>query len=325
VSLAEDGGQALELLEKSHYAPGGKPIDLVLLDLKMRNVDGLTVLAEMKKDFGLRSIPVVMVSAHSDVETQVRCIACGADDYLVKPPHPALLEAQVRSCLAKGRLRKQERLLGDQVRASKQRADDLLYNIFPYTVARDLVTTGCFEPRCCDNVAVLFCDVVGFTAYCDSRSPKEVVANLNDLFSAYEDAIEQCGVEKIKTIGDCIMVTAGLMRHFENPVLSCLECGTRMVAAAERSPARWQVRIGIHVGPVVAGMAGRKHYSFDIWGDTVNTAARVQGTADPGAINLSEPAWSHVYKTCHGQSLGIKQLKGKTSMEVFRFEGFRGR
>jgi class 3 adenylate cyclase len=295
-----------------------------LLDLKMKNVDGFTVLAEMKKDYAMRSIPVVMISAHSDVETQVRCIAHGADDYLVKPPHPALLGAQVRSCLSKGWLRKQERLLSDQVRASKQRADDLLYNIFPYTVARDLVTTGTFEPRCCDNVAVLFCDVVGFTSYCDSRPPKEVVANLNDLFSSYEDAIEQCGIEKIKTIGDCIMVTAGLMTHFENPVLSCLQCGKLMVAAARDSKAKWEVRVGIHVGPVVAGMAGRKHYLFDIWGDTVNTAARVQSTAEPGAINLSELAWAQVYKTCYGKSLGMKKLKGKTSMEVFQFEGFRG-
>jgi adenylate cyclase len=325
VTLSEDGRQALEALERNCYSPGAGEIDLVLLDLWMREVNGVEVLEEMKKDYGLRSIPVVMVSASTDIQGMVQCICAGADDYLVKPFEPKLLQARVTSCLAKRKLQKRERVLGEQIRAAKERADNLLYNIFPYTVAEELITSGAVKPRGCDQVAVMFCDVVGFTAYCNQRSPEEVVAQLSELFSAYETAVHQCKVEKIKTIGDCIMITAGLLQRFDNPVLACLQCGVMMIDAARRCSAKWEVRTGIHIGPVVTGMAGNKLYAFDVWGDTVNTASRIERTADPGTISVSEPAWAQVYQYCKGKSLGVKPLKGKASMEVFRFEGFRDR
>jgi len=323
VTLAADGQQALQLLEDRCYNPGANEIDLVLLDLWMNEKNGFEVLDEIKKDYGLRSIPVVMVSASTDIDSVVQCIGAGADDYLVKPFEPRLLLARINSCLAKRKLRKQERILIEQIRAAKERADSLLYDIFPYTVAEELITSGAVKPRGCDHVAVMFCDVVEFTSYCNQRSPEEVVAHLDELFSAYDEAVRQCKVEKIKTIGDCIMITAGLMQRFDNPVLACLQCATRMIQAARRCSARWEVRIGVHIGPVVAGMAGNRHYAFDVWGDTVNTASRVELTADPGTISVSEPAWAQVYQCCKGTSLGMKPLKGKASMEVFRFEGFR--
>jgi len=125
------------------------------------------------------------------------------------------------------------------------------------------------------------------------------------------------------TIGDCMMITAGLMQRYDNPVLACLRCGVEMIEAARSCRAAWKVRIGIHTGPVVAGMAGNQHYAFDVWGDTVNTASRVEGTAEPDTISVSEPAWAQVYQHCKGRSQGLRPLKGKASMEVFRFEGFR--
>lgn len=323
VTLAENGRQAIELLQQTCYRPESQPIDLVLLDLWMRDVDGLTVLAEMKKDYGLRSIPVVMVSAHDEIDSVVKCISYGADDYLTKPYEPRILQARVNSCLAKAELRRQERILNEQIRAAKRRADNLLYDIFPYTVAEELITSGAVKPRGCENVAVMFCDVVGFTPYCNNRTPEEIVASLHELFSAYDEAIREYRVEKIKTIGDCMMVTAGLAQRFENPVLSCIQCGQKMIRSAGACSARWNVRVGIHVGPVVAGMAGNRQYAFDVWGDTVNTAARIEATAEPNTIAVSEPAWSQVFELCRGHSLGVKPLKGRKSLEVFRFEGLR--
>lgn len=323
VTIATSGSAALKLLDNNCYGNDENAIDLVLLDMIMPSMNGYEVLDEMKKDYGLRSIPVVMVSAESDISNIVRCISRGADDYLTKPCDPGLLRARVSSCLTKSQLRKQERILTNQIRQAKQRTDRLLHSIFPYTVAEELVTSGAVKPRGCDQVAVLFCDVAGFTSFCKGRSPDEVVENLHELFSAYENVIEECGVEKIKTIGDCIMVTAGITSRFENPVYSCLKCGHRMIEAAKQCSAQWDVRVGIHIGPVVAGMAGNSQYAFDVWGDTVNTASRIEGTADPGTISVSEPAWSQVFHLCRGRSLGLQALKGRDSMEVFRFEGLR--
>ena len=318
-----DGAQALQMLESSCYQPEVGEIDLVLLDLRLGSTSGMDVLQELKKDFGLRYIPVVVVSASDDLDCIVQCLATGADDYLTKPFEPRLLQARVASCLAKRRLQKQEQFLSEQIRLSKDRANDLLYHIFPYTVAEELITSGAVKPRGCDHVAVMFCDIVGFTPYCNGRSPDEVVAHLDELFSGYEEAISRYKVEKIKTIGDCMMVTAGLMQRFDNPVLALLRCGAEMIETAKNCSAAWQVRVGIHTGPVVAGMAGNKHYAFDVWGDTVNTAARIESTAEPSTISVSEPAWGQVFQHCKGRSKGVQPLKGKASMEVFQFEGFR--
>lgn len=318
-----DGLEAIRLLEQGCYAAETDEFDLVLLDLRMRDKDGIEVLREIKKDYGLRSIPVVMVSANDDIDSVVQCVAEGADDYLSKPFEPRLLQARVASCLVKRKLQKQQRVLIQRIQAARERANELLYHIFPYTVAEELITSGAVKPRGCDHVAVMFCDVVGFTAYCGQRSPDEVVAQLHELFSAYEQAVRRHHVEKIKTIGDSMMITAGLMQRFANPVLACVRCGAEMIEAARSCAARWEVRIGIHIGPVVAGMAGNEHYAFDVWGDTVNTAARVEGSAEPGTISLTEPAWAQVYQCCKGTSLGVRPLKGKQSMELFRFEGFR--
>src|SRR5688500_4552073 len=116
-------------------------------------------------------------------------------------------------------------------------------------------------------------------------------------------------MQKIKTIGDTFMATAGLLRPVENPVLTCVRCGLDMVTAAGRLPAKWQVRVGILVGPVVAGVVGHRQYLFDLWGDAVNTAARVESHGADGAVNLSRDAWLQVAGQVHGESLGLVPVK----------------
>jgi adenylate cyclase len=316
VDSANNGRDALEHLEKHHC-------DLVVLDLCMDGVDGAAVLQEMRKDYALRTVPVIVVSAAQDVGSAIRCIELGADDFLTKPFDEALLRARVASCLDKGTIRRNDRALNDELLRAKARIDDLLYEVFPYTVAQELRTGGKVQPRGCENVAVLFCDLVGFTTFCSGKPAAIVVEILDRLFAEFEEAADRAGVEKIKTIGDCFMITAGVMGKFANPVESCLRCAQEMFRAADESDPRWDVRIGIHVGPVVAGMVGRKQFAFDVWGDTVNTASRIQSAAEPGMIALSEPAWAQVFQLCRGKSIGLKHLKGKSDMEVFRFDGFR--
>lgn len=307
--------EALRLLEE-------RKVDLILLDLHMGGVSGLDVLRHVNRDFGLRSTPIVVMSAEDRVEQIAECIGEGADDFLVKPVHEAIFRARVQSSLRKGAMRQNERRLHRQVLEAKQRADDLLYRVFPYAIAEELRTGGNAQPRGYDNVAVMFCDIIGFTEYCDRHSPREVVGHLDRLFTAYDNVARTYFLEKIKTIGDCVLLTAGLLRRFRNPVLSCLFAADAMRKAASELEGNWQVRIGIHSGPVVAGLVGN-HYTFDVWGDTVNTAQRVEGTADAQGIALSEPAWAQVYEWCVGKSIGTRRLKGKQELEVFRFEAFR--
>ena len=120
-----------------------------------------------------------------------------------------------------------------------------------------------------------------------------------------------------------MIFTAGLLSKQDNPVLSCVRCGLEMIAATQALPqVKWNLRVGIHVGPVVAGVIGRRQYLFDVWGDTVNVAARMESLGVPGAVTLSATAWERVAALCRGESCGPVPVKSKGAMEMFRYDVF---
>jgi len=144
-----------------------------------------------------------------------------------------------------------------------------LHALFPPEVVIELKETSSIRPRRYERVGVLFLDIVGFTPFCNSRRdrPEEVVNTLQRHFLAFEQIARTHGVQKIKTIGDAFMGTAGLLRPCENPVLTLIRCGLEMIQSARAGNPPWEVRVGIHIGPVVAGVLGQTQYSFDIWGE----------------------------------------------------------
>jgi PAS domain S-box-containing protein len=208
-----------------------------------------------------------------------------------------------------------------EIEKEKQHADDLLHAIFPHLIVQELKSTNVVKPRRYENIAVIFTDIVGFTSYCDGHAPEEVVSRLQMLIEEFEDISVKHGLEKIKTIGDAFMATAGLLMAVENPVLACTKAGFDMISATRSLTPDWQIRVGIHSGPVVAGLVGRRQYSFDLWGDTVNTAARVVNQAPIGEIALSETAWLRVRTRCRCESLGRMEIKGKGPREIYRCIG----
>ncbi|MBI3244804.1 MAG: response regulator [Chloroflexi bacterium] len=313
-ALAENGREALDKLKAESF-------DLVLLDIMMPEMNGYEVLEHMKADGDLRHIPVIMVSAVDEVDSVVRCIELGADDYLPKPFNPVLLKARVSACLEKKRLRDQEQAHMQAIAAEKKRADDLLRVILPDTIVEELKATNAVRPRRYENVAVMFCDIVEFTNYCDRREPEEVLDYLQNLVGIFEEIAERYQLEKIKTLGDAFMATAGLLEPVENPVLNCVKCGLEMVAITPTVPPRWQLRVGVNIGPVIAGVVGKRQYLFDVWGDTVNTAARVEALGLPNAVNVSQAAWERIAHLCHTQGIGRVQVKGKGEMEMYRVDG----
>ncbi|MGI9482210.1 MAG: adenylate/guanylate cyclase domain-containing protein [Hyphomicrobiales bacterium] len=198
------------------------------------------------------------------------------------------------------------------------KADQLLRVILPGSIAEELTAKETVKTRRHENVAVLFADIVGFTTFCDKREPEEVVQHLQELSLAFESIAEKHQVEKIKTIGDCFMATAGLLTPLENPVLNCVKCGLEMLARARRLSTRWNLRIGVHIGPVTAGIVGHKRFSYDLWGDTVNTAARIEANGRVGEVNLSPDAWRAVSGELEVESIGVVPVKGKGELEIFR-------
>lgn len=315
VITAADGPTALQLV-------GAQPFDLVLLDMMMPGLEGSEVLRAMKSDPWLRDVAVIMLSALDDTVQVVQCISAGADDYVLQPFDPVLLKARIDSSLEKKRFRDLQAEYLNQIEEQRRRADDLLHVIFPPPIVEELKATGTVRPRRHENVAVLFCDVVGFTPFCDRLSPEELVPNLQRLVELQEGIARDHGLQKIKTMGDAFMAAAGLLTPMRNPVLSCIRGGLEMSKAAQRLPQPWQVRVGIHVGPVVAGVLGHQQYSFDLWGDTVNTAARMESHGVPSQIVLSEPAWGQVKHLCTSEEMGTLEVKGKGQLRMFAFRGF---
>jgi class 3 adenylate cyclase len=313
VLQAVNGKLALELLADADF-------DVILLDILMPEMNGLEVLERLKADDRWRHLPVIMVSALNDIDGVAHCLTLGADDYLPRPYNQAILRARIDALLERKRLRDREVLHLEQIRAEKERVDSLLHVIMPHEVVGELEATGSVRPRRYERVAVLFADIVGFTPYCDAHPPEDVVHGLRRLVERFEQTAMECRVQKIKTIGDAFMAAAGLFQATENPVLDCVRCGAAMLAAAAEVAPQWPIRVGIHAGSVIGGVVGARQYLFDIWGDTVNTAARVENNSQPGQVTLSAEAWSSVAHCCHGASRGSIDMKGKGAMELVQLD-----
>ena len=162
----------------------------------------------------------------------------------------------------------------------------------------------------------MFCDVVNFTSYCDKHEPEEVVSRLDALFVAFERVAAAHGLEKIKTIGDAFMAAAGLLKSANDPLGSAVHCGLQMAATSIDARLGWTVRVGVHIGPVVAGIVGHERYQFDIWGDTVNIASRMAGKALPGGVAVTDETWRQIKDRFEGESLGDLEVKGKGTIRI---------
>ena len=193
----------------------------------------------------------------------------------------------------------------------------MLHVILPRDVAAELKATDAVKPRRFERVGILFCDIVEFTAYSARRGPEEILSHLQTLVEAFEQLCLKHNLEKIKTIGDSFMATAGLMTQLDNPALNCVRCGLDMLAAARELTPMWQVRVGVHVGPVIAGVVGHRKYQYDVWGDAVNTASRLEQAAAAGSVCVNKDTWSLIAERCCGRSLGRFVLKGKGEQELF--------
>ena len=325
VSEVDSAAAALHTLAEQSF-------DLVLLDILLiapatgaaghasgPERSGFDVLARLKADERLRDLPVILVSALTETDLVARGIELGAEDYLARPIDPTLLQARVEACLEKVRLRQRERAYLAEIEHERRRADELLHVLLPEEVIAQLKRTDQIPPRRYEGVAVLFADICGFTPYCDHRPPEEVISRLAGVVDLWEHAAARHNVQKIKTIGDAFMAAAGLFGPADdnNAVLACVRCGLEMLAGTTQLVPDWQLRVGIHYGEVVGGKVGRRQYLFDLWGDTVNTAARMESHGVPGSITLSRTAWNEIAAAAHGEEHQIA-VKGKGVQDVVR-------
>jgi adenylate cyclase len=285
VSKAASGRRALEIL-------GVEDFDLVLLDLMMPDLNGFQVLERLKADERLHNIPVIMISGLQETDSVIRCIEAGAEDYLSKPFNPVLLRARISACLERKRWRDRERRYLERIELEKAKHEALLRNILPNDIVTRLNDGEVVIADRVEEATILFADLVGFSAIAAQVTPTALVDNLNRIFSAFDALCQRFGIEKIKTIGDAYMAAAGLPEPRPDHAEAIAEFALAMLAALDEVNAaaevQFEVRIGIHTGPVIAGVIGSRRFLYDIWGDTVNLASRLESHGMPGRIHVSE-------------------------------------
>ena len=302
VSFAENGRQAMEMLR-------AQPFDLVLLDVLMPEMDGYQVLGELMADTNLKNVPVIMVSAVGELDSVVKCIEMGAEDYLSKPINPTLLKARIGSSLEKKRLRDQQRELIRKF-ATKEVAEDL--------EASGFALGGKFVPA-----TVMFSDIRSFTTLAESQSPADTIELLNDYYTLMMDAIagEQGVVNQI--VGDGLMAIFGAPRACDNRCEHAARAALQMIelieqynqerTALKRIPIR--IGVGIASGDVIAGYTGtQRRATYTCVGDTVNLAARLEShtkvVGEP--ILIDDTTRQGLSPAILVEDRGTVELKGKT-------------
>src|SRR5437899_7474293 len=308
---AANGQVALQLVASEHP-------DVILLDLMMPGMNGYQVCRMIKLNPDWAIIPVLMVTALSERNERLMGIEAGANDFLNKPIDLHDLTLRVKNAAYTKRL-------FDALQAERDKSEGLLHNILPVCIANRMKAGELSIADHCPDATVLVCDLAGFTTLAANVSPDELIYLLSEIFSGFDLLAEQRGLEKIKTIGDAYMVAGGVPYSRPDHPEAIADLAFAMLREIERfnfeCNTSLSVRIGIGTGPLVAGVIGRKKFTYDIWGDTVNIACRLESIAEPGTIQVNEAAYEHLRENYLFGPKTILSLKGRGRVVGYHLRG----
>lgn len=207
------------------------------------------------------------------------------------------------------------------IQQEKEKTDQLMLNILPYEIAKELKETGKAVPQHFENVTVMFSDLVNFTQIASNLKPEKVISELNDLFTEFDSITERHSCERIKTIGDAYLAVSGMPEANEDHAINCLKAAIDMIRFIEfrnqNSPIQWAIRIGIHTGSVVGGIVGVKKYIYDIFGDAINLSSRIENHCLPMEINISETTYELVKDYYQFRESNSVSIKGKGEITIY--------
>jgi len=335
VTSTMDPTQVCDLHRENRY-------DLILLDLQMPVMDGFQVMEDLKKIEQDGYLPVLVITAQPD--KKLRALRAGARDFISKPFDLPEVLVRVHNMLEVRLLHLETRKLYARVVAEQKVSERLLLNVLPQAVADRLkLQSGAITdsllglagdgalPLIADSfadVTVLFADLVGFTKFSTGVSPEKLVIVLNEIFTDFDDIADRRGLEKIKTIGDAYMAVAGTPVPVADHVVRAANMALDLVDALEAFNKRHgyalQMRIGINSGALVAGVIGKRKFIYDMWGDTVNTASRMESHGVAGRIQLTDYTRQHLQDPFILESRGAVDIKGKGEMHTWFLNGRRG-
>jgi len=341
--VATTGAKALEI------AKNGSHPDLILLDIEMPGMSGFEVCQQLKKDVRTKKIPVIFLTSNSDKKATIEAFKLGASDFVNKPFDSDELMMRIKTQLDLAEARERLETLVQQMEISsgllknsseeitrqkkeleleRNKSEMLLLNILPPFVAQELKEKGSVTPRYFPIVTVLFADLAGFTVLGKGLNPAEMVGELSYLFVELDAILERHNMEKIKTMGDGYMAAGGIpIQNGSNPVdavaaaLEMLDFISRTKEENQKSgKPPWELRIGIHTGPVIAGVIGKNKFTYDIWGATVNIASRMESAGEPGKVNISGITYQLVKDKFKCRGRGKIEVKNMGKIDMYFVE-----
>ncbi|EOQ88320.1 adenylate/guanylate cyclase catalytic domain protein [Leptospira yanagawae serovar Saopaulo str. Sao Paulo = ATCC 700523] len=221
-------------------------------------------------------------------------------------------------------------ILSRNLNIERKKSDALLLNILPEPIADELKKEARVIPKRYEAASVLFCDMVGFTKIAEKMNAEDLVHELDQIFRAFDYICKEFRMEKIKTIGDAYMAVGGIPKENESNAIDAVLCGLGFQSyMAEQKEIHsiqgrefWEIRLGIHIGPLVAGVVGTDKFAYDVWGDTVNTASRLESSGVVGEVNISRDVYEEVKKVFECEPRGFVSIKNKADIEMFLVKGF---
>ncbi len=314
---------AAEAIDKA----GSLKPDLILMDIMLdENSSGIEAAEKIRLLF---DIPIIYLTALADKETIKKAKITEPFGYLLKPYEPRSLHSSIEMAVYKHNVyqKLKERTL--ELEEERLKSDRLLKNILPEVIIKELKENGFIKPRKYKSITILYTDFQGFTKIASQLAPQTLVAELNDIFKNFDAIIENYGLEKIKTIGDSYVVAGGLplesQDHARKIVHASIDMQNFLKKRSAFSGIDWKMRVGINSGSAIAGVVGKKKFTYDIWGDTVNTAGLIEKLCKSGEINISETTYSLISDFFECEYHESVQILGKTGLKMYYVKNLKSR
>jgi class 3 adenylate cyclase len=270
--------------------------DLILMDIMLDDdISGIEATEIIQSTL---NIPVIYLTALADEETLNKAKITEPFGYILKPFDERSLNSTISMALYKYEISSKLRERTIELEEEKKKSDNLLHNILPVEIVKELKENGLIAPREYKMVTLLFTDFEGFTSLSTQMPPDVLVNELNDIFKNFDEIIDRYNLEKLKTIGDSYVAAGGLPKENETHAINLVSAAIAMNEFLNQrnlnSKFQWKMRTGIHSGNVVAGVIGRNKYTYDVWGNTVNVASKMERFCQPGRINISSSTYNLV-------------------------------
>ncbi len=302
IKAAVKGRKALEIARRKPQP------DLILLDIMMPEMDGLEVCRALKADPDTAHIPIIFITGKNEAANEIEGFELGAADYITKPFNPAVVRARVHTHLL--------------LQREQRKVERLLENILPRKIIQDIKVHGFSAPEMFDPVTIMFAELIepGFSD--DATLPGQLITELTDIFATFDSIVAGHGAERIKTSGDTYLAVCGMPAR--NPdhadiMVRVARDFLKFLSLYRREHGKnWNVRIGLHTGSVVGGIVGRNRYLYDIFGDGVSIASRVQKAAEPMTLVVSDPTWELVREEYTFSPRGSIEVERKGIVRLFK-------